>query len=69
MSLLNKLTNQGSTLSGFNGTTPPTPDLQGSQLHNTYSINGQPNIAGKPQPSNLDLDGVTPPKYLDNLPS
>ena len=69
MGLLNKLTNQGSTLSDFNGSTPQTPDLQASRLHKTYSINGQPNIAGKPQPSNLDLDGETPPRYLDNLPS
>ena len=69
MSLLNKLTNQGSTLSDFNGSTPIIPDLQASRLHKTYSINGQPHIEGKPQPSSLDLDGETPPRYLDNLPS
>lgn len=68
MSILNKLQSQGSTLSQYNGTTPSTPNFAGSKLHNTYSLNGDPNVAGKPNPSNLDLN--TPPaKYLDNLPS
>lgn len=68
MSILNKLQSQGSTLSQYNGTTPSTPNFAGSKLHNTYSLNGDPNVVGKPNPSNLDLN--TPPvKYLDNLPS
>jgi hypothetical protein len=29
-------------------------------------VDGMPNIL--PQPSQLDLNGGTPPKYLDNLP-
>jgi hypothetical protein len=70
MGILNKLQQEGSNLSEFDGQNPPisnqsTPE---STLHNTYSINGIPQIPGFPQPSQLDLDGVTPPKYLDNLP-
>lgn len=70
MGLLNKLINNGSTLTSFNGATPANipgaSDL--SPLHNQYSINGNPNMQKKPQPSTLDLDGLTPPKYTDNLP-
>ena len=70
MSLKNKLTNNGSTLSEFNGATPPKMDgaKDQSKLHNEYSLNGNPNIVNKPSPSGLDLNGVTPPKYSDNLP-
>jgi len=39
-----------------------------STLHNEYSINNTPSLVGKPAPSTLDLDGKTPPKYLDNPP-
>jgi len=42
--------------------------LSNSQLHDEYSINGNPNIDNKPVPSALDLDGITPSKYVDNLP-
>ena len=72
MSLKNKLANNGSPLTQFNGATPPTmkgaSDL--SKLHDTYSLNGIPNMFGaiKVSPSDLDLDGVTPPRYSDNLP-
>jgi len=66
MSLLNKLTNGGSTLSNLNGTTPSTPDFQQSKLHDTYSLNGIPGLNGKPAPSTLD--SADPVKYLDNLP-
>jgi len=64
------LTQQGSQLSEFDGQTPPPAniDVQGSTLHYQYSINGTPNMVGFPTPSQLDLDGVTPPKYLDNPP-
>ena len=70
MGLLNKLTTDGSQLSEFDGQTPPPSniDVQGSTLHYQYSINGTPNLTGFPTPSQLDLNGVTPPKYLDNLP-
>jgi hypothetical protein len=70
MGLLDTLTQQGSQLSEFDGTTPPPAniDVQGSTLHNAYSINGTPNMTGFPTPSLLDLDGITPPRYLDNPP-
>ena len=70
MGLLDKLTTEGSNLSQFDGQTPPPAniDVQGSTLHNQYSINGTPNMNGFPTPSLLDLDGVTPPRYLDNPP-
>jgi hypothetical protein len=70
MGLLDKLTTDGSQLSGFDGQTPPVTnqDTADSKLHFTYSINGNPNIPGFPTPSQLDLNGVTPPKYSDNLP-
>lgn len=55
---------------GLGGATPPkfgdTAAL--SKLHYNYSINGNPNVPNKPSPSNLDLDGATPEKYLDNPP-
>jgi hypothetical protein len=70
MGLLTKLTTEGSNLSQFDGTTPPITNLdtQQSTLHYEYSINGNPNLPGYPTPSLLDLNGVTPPQYLDNLP-
>jgi hypothetical protein len=71
MGLLDKLTAEGSQLSQFDGATPPPAniDVQGSTLHDSYSINGTPNMTGFPTPSLLDLNGVTPPKYLDNPPT
>ena len=72
MGLKDKLANNGSPLTQFNGATPPTmPGVSDqSTLHNQYSINGIPNMFGtvKVSPSDLDLDGVTPPRYSDNLP-
>lgn len=70
MGLLEKLTTEGSQLSQFDGQTPPITDLDTAQstLHNTYSINGNPNLPGYPTPSQLDMNGITPPKYSDNLP-
>ncbi len=70
MGLLNMLTQQGSQLSEFDGQTPPPAniDVPWSQLHYEYSINGNPNLIGFPQPSLLDLDGITPDKYEDNFP-
>lgn len=76
MGLLNKLQNDGSNLSEFDGTTPPVSigATDQSTLHNQYSLNGNPSMAEMyfqstlPNPAALDLDGVTPPKYLDNPP-
>jgi hypothetical protein len=70
MGLLDMLTTQGSNLSEFDGQTPPitNQDTQQSTLHYQYSINGDPNLVGYPNPSLLDMNGVTPPKYEDNLP-
>jgi hypothetical protein len=70
MGLLDMLTTQGSNLSEFDGQTPPitNQDTQQSTLHYQYSINGNPNLVGYPNPSLLDMNGVTPPKYEDNLP-
>jgi hypothetical protein len=58
MGLLDKLTTQGSTLSNLDGKTPqPTPPT--TTPLNPKSLTG----------SNLDLDGKTPEKYLDNKPT
>lgn len=53
MSILNKLTNQGSPLSNVNGSRPANTAAEGII----------------PVDSNLGLNGVTPPKYSDNQPS
>ena len=70
MGLQDKLKNDGSNLTRFDGATPP--DMKGttpqSTLQYTYSINGIPDHPGQVPPSTLDLDGLTPPRYLDNLP-
>tara|TARA_R110002020_G_scaffold252142_1_gene465934 strand:+ start:4705 stop:4920 length:216 start_codon:yes stop_codon:yes gene_type:complete len=70
MGIKEKLTTQGSNLSQYDGNTPPQSlsSLQTSVLHNEFSINGSPGLPNYPSPSNLDMDGVTPPKYLDNPP-
>lgn len=75
MGLLNKLTDQGSNLTKFDGTTPETMpgSLKNSKLHDEYSINGNPRLTEKPSPSELDWNGKTPTiigkfPYLDNLP-
>lgn len=70
MGLKDQLSNNGSNLSKHDGATPSTMagvDPQ-SALHYEYSINGNPNFPKKPQPSTLDLNGLTPPQYLNNLP-
>jgi hypothetical protein len=70
MGLKDQLAQQGSNLTQWDGVTPsnmPGANPQ-SRLHNEYSINGNPNMAMKPSPSQLDLNGLTPPKYTDNLP-
>ena len=67
MGLRDKLINDGSNLSNLNGSSPSIPDFAISKLHDTYSVDGIPNINGKPAPSNLDSGD--PVKYLDNLPN
>jgi hypothetical protein len=56
---------------GLDGVTPaqiPSANPN-STLHYQSSINNNPQIPnGYPAPSELDLNGVTPPKYLDNPP-
>lgn len=56
------------TALGLKGVTPPTrPGANpNSTLHNQSSINNNPVI--DQSPSDLDLNGVTPSKYSDNLP-
>ena len=70
MGILDKLNNDGSNLTRHDGSTSPT--MKGaspqSTLQDTYSINGIPDHPGQVPPSTLDLDGLTPPRYLDNLP-
>lgn len=56
---------------GLDGATPALipSALPGSTLHNIYSITGTPaQTQTQPAPSELDLNGITPPKYLDNPP-
>jgi len=62
-----------STLGNHGITTDNVPSLIVSKLHKEYSINGNPNIPNKPQPSALDWNGQKPTipgkfPYLDNLP-
>jgi len=73
MGLLDKLTSsgQGSNLSEFDGASPGKYGVspgKDSRLHYQYSINGNPNMPNQVPPSQLDLDGLTPPQYLNNLP-
>lgn len=60
MALETRLLKGESTLTSFNGTTPPIEDKKQSKLHFEYSINGKPEILGRPEPSQLDLEGITP---------
>lgn len=69
--LLKRLKDNNTTsLYGFGGQNiqPGKGSLPTSRLHYRYSINGFPNMVGKPVPSILDLDGKTPWQYLDHLP-
>lgn len=71
MGLLDKLNQDGSNLSKFNGTQPDLMDNidPTSPVHNTYSVNENPSLTGYPAPTDLSLGGVTPTQYLDNLPN
>jgi len=68
MGILDTLQKKGSNLSEFDGKTPKTPNFPDSKLHYEYSLNGNPSLKMKPEPSTLDLDGKTPSKYTENLP-
>jgi len=81
MSLLNLLIQQGSVYTNLDGATPsgyiPNPNtvnnnLADSQLDTNGVSNPIPPIIplnpNSLQGSSLDLDGIAPPKYLDNLP-
>jgi len=66
MGLLDSLPKSNLGLKG--GTPAKIPSSKKtSTLHFQSSINDQPNI--KQNPSILDLDGITPNKYLDNPPA
>jgi hypothetical protein len=56
MGLLDKLITQGSVLTAYDGKTPPKSSAT-VPLNPTTLVQSQ-----------LDLDGITPPKYLDNPP-
>jgi hypothetical protein len=69
MALLNQLLNQGSVYSNLDGGNATIPNLQGSKLHNEYSLNGKPRLKNKPAPSILDLNGKIPSNnYRNNAP-
>lgn len=83
MGLLDKLQQQGSPLTAYDGTTPSINPLATPQSQlQTYSLNGADKsnvnnayqqyldgtINNLPQPSQLDLNGVTPPQYIANQP-
>ena len=82
MGLLTKLTTDGSNLSINDGLTPGNSIHSTGIVNNSYSLNGSNvNAIGAlvaqyedginnplPQPSNLDLNGITPSQYLNNLP-
>ena len=55
-----------STLSTKGETQNNLDKLQNSKLHNEYSLNGNPNIDGKPTPSVLDDFPIN--KYVENKP-
>jgi hypothetical protein len=57
MGILNKLQNQGSIFTNLDGTTPQGFNTQASVLDPQSLIGSQ-----------LDLDGKTPLKYVDNQP-
>lgn len=68
MGLLDLLPTSNLGLDGVTPTQIPSANPN-STLHYQYSINGIPvQQQQQPAPSELDLDGATPSKYLDNPP-
>ena len=66
MGILSKLQKQGSIFTNLDGTTP-----QGYNTPSSAKVGASINSVLNPQSligSELDLDGKTPPKYVDNLP-
>ena len=56
---------------GLDGATPAqiASANPNSTMHYQSSVNNNPNLpGGYPSPSELDLNGITPAKYLDNPP-
>ena len=83
MGLLDKLQQQGSSLTAYDGATPTINPLTTPQSQlQTYSLNGANGnevnnayqqyldgvINNLPQPSQLDLNGATPSQYINNQP-
>lgn len=68
MGLLNRLLNLGSTLSGLDGATPNVPNFQDSKYIVGDETLNPTQLDMNPGDSSLDLDGITPSKYTDNLP-
>ncbi len=69
MALLDKYNQNTSTLAGPKSPKTPVGATAQSKLHDQYSLNGTPGVKGKPSPSILDLNGVTPSNnYKDNAP-
>jgi len=83
MGLLDKLQQQGSPLTAYDGATPTINPLATPQSQlQTYSLNGANGndvnnayqqyldgaINNLPQPSQLDLNGSTPTQYINNQP-
>jgi hypothetical protein len=83
MGLLDKLQQQGSSLTAYDGATPTINPLATPQSQlQTYSLNGANGnevnnayqqyldgvINNLPQPSQLDLNGATPSQYINNQP-
>ena len=60
MGLETRLLKGESTLSKLNGGDPTIENKKESKLHYDYSINGQPEVLGQPEPSILDLNGINP---------
>ena len=68
MALIDKLQNEGSTLTNLNGATPQISvgATDQSKLHDQYSLTGNPSLSNMffqstlPNPANLDLSGQAP---------
>tara|TARA_R100000541_G_scaffold1068_2_gene4974 strand:- start:350 stop:559 length:210 start_codon:yes stop_codon:yes gene_type:complete len=69
MSILKKLENGDSTLTGLNGSSPTPLDQQLSKLHDVYSLDGKPYVKGEPQPTQLGGEISEGDKYMNNQPS
>ena len=68
MGLLNLLPTSNLGLQGQTPSQIPSANPN-STMHYQYSLNGIPaETPPVPPPSDLDLNGITPSKYLDNPP-